>query len=99
MLLTTEQLNEIKLWNEAVDRIKQIDEYDKLKIHHTNICNDIEQLTKDILEFTKPRGPREDIIQKHEKIKLNMLVKQRDRMLRKITELEVIIKKNIEETL
>ena len=87
---------QITEWHKAFSRIERVDDHQKLKKLHKSICSQIETLTEDIQHFKAPRNPREDAIQVHDKMKLDMLKKQKTRLEPKITELEQQIAADME---
>ena len=90
---TKEQLQE---WHVAFSRIERVDDYQKMKAHYKSICEQIESLKEETENFQTPRNPREDAKQVHEKIKLDMLKKQKTRLEPKLVELEKHIQEDIQ---
>lgn len=92
---TQEQITE---WHKAFSRIERVDDYQKLKKLHTSICSQIETLTEDIQHFKSPRNPREDAMQVHDKNKLQMLKKQKERLIPKLEALAQQIQSDMEQS-
>lgn len=92
---TPEQIGE---WRDTIRKIIKVEEYNKIKKIYLSILSQIEQLEEDTEHFVPPRNPREDASQVHDKIKLRMLGKQKDRLEKKMSELEQSIRKDIEDS-
>lgn len=85
-------------WHKAFSRIERVDDYQKLKSHFKSICEKIETLEENIQHFKPPRNPREDSIQVHDKLSLQMLKKQKTRLEPKLAELEQQIEVDMEQS-
>lgn len=90
---TQQQLQE---WHKTFTRIERVDDYQRLKKHFATICNQIEQLEEDIVNFKSPRNPREDICQRHDKVRLRALQRQKPRWEEKLKQLAKQIAIDIE---
>jgi chaperonin cofactor prefoldin len=90
---TQAQLNE---WHKAFARIERVEDYQRIKKHFAIICEQIEQLEEDIEHFKSPRNPREDIGQRHDKIRLRALQRQKPRWEEKLKQLAKQIEIDIE---
>lgn len=90
---TEAQLQE---WHTAFSRIERVDDYQKLNALHKSVCSQIEQLTEDVQHFKPPRNPREDAMQVHDKNKLQMLKKQKERLVPKLEALAKQIEADIQ---
>ena len=92
---TPEQLQE---WHTAFSRIERVDDYNKLKKHLNSVKFQIETLTDDIDGFLSPRNDREKTIQCHERGKLQMLIKQQERLKEKLAAMAKQIESDIKES-
>ncbi len=92
---TEAQLQE---WHTAFSRIERVDDYQKLNALHKSICSQIEQLTEDVQHFKPPHNPREDAMQVHDKNKLQMLKKQKERLVPKLEALAKQIQTDMEQS-
>ena len=91
---TPAQLQE---WHDAFSRIERVDDYQKLDALHKSIGSQIEQLTEVVQNFNPPRNPREDAMQVHDKNKLQMLKKQKERLVPKLEALAKQIQTDMEQ--
>lgn len=89
---------QIKEWQDTIRKIVKVEEYNKTRRLYWSIISQIERLTEDIGKFQSPRNPRQDAIQMHDRATLYMLEKQKDRLEKKMSELEQSIKKDIEDS-
>jgi len=94
----TTAIKELKNWETIFSKILKIDNYNKLKSLYSSVCSQIKELDGIVHDFAKPRNLREDSEQVHDKVKFGALTKQKERLERKLTELEESIKLDIEES-
>lgn len=89
---TKQQLNE---WNDAFTRLQRVESHQRMKKHLAVIVRQIEYLDEVIPLFKPPTNPREDLIQHHDKLNREMLIKQKARIDEKISELEKQIQQDM----
>lgn len=93
-----EILKDVLDYQETLKKVIKVEEYNKTRRLYWSIISQIEKLTEEIKEFKTPRGPREDLSQQHDRTHLRALEKQKERLEKKLAELEESIKLDIEES-
>lgn len=83
-------------WNKFFARFEHLEDYKHLKELHKSVCQQIDDLNKEIPKFTAPTNPREDATQQHDKTKLAMLTKQKTRLEKQLSVMEEQIKMEME---
>jgi hypothetical protein len=82
-------------WHDTFSRIERVDDYQKLNGHFKMVCTQITLLEEEVQSFRPPRNPREDAGQLHDKTKLQMMKKQKQRLEAKLLELSKQIEADI----
>ena len=79
-------------------KAKRLDDYGKLRTQYKALSQLIEGLQGSLVHRNKPNSPREDLIQYHDDNTLRILLRQKSRLEEKISEVEKLIKQDIEQS-
>lgn len=81
---------------EILTKLNRVTNLQKLKAAHKSICRMIEEREESMKTWGRPRNPREDVIQVHDKKTLEVWKRQKNRQETQMAQLEEEIRRDIE---